>query len=601
LRKLIRSQHFALVELAFVVLCGAIWMVKPEWGIWFILVALLPLLSRMLLGDASSRRIIALDWLVLVFLVTAWVGYWAAYDTAIAWSKLWFIVTGALLYYSLSTQPRENLIWVSAFLFCVGVGVSLYYFLTYDFVAMPRKLEFVNSIGRSIMHVRPQTGWTPIHPNYVAGMIAVTTPFILYPVLEFRKHNKHNASLFYAFVIAGLGLAGLALFMATSRGVILAIAAGAGTWLLWRFVNSDGIRRQFKGEAVFPVVLLVYLTAIIVFLYVGPARSAESVSSSYYFGSDSRAELFGRSVYLLSPYIITGGGLGSFPGLYSCYLLDIPFFNMPNSHNLFLDVGIEQGIFGGLSFILLYLVSLWTVSVSLAKDRQSTVFQWLVLVSLTVVIVHGMVDDYLYNGVGSMFSIFLVGLSMNGKRNSELAEERLDVRTLAAIVAIWLFIALFNFNQIRATWYADLGAVQLAKVELAGFPNAGWVGYKTGHQLDVAEASLHSALQFDPANRTANQRLGLILMLEQNFQPASVLLEKARLQAPNHRGIIKSLGYCYVWLGDMEKAQKYLSQIPEAKDELDAYAQWWKGQGRDDLSENAVTALSLLKTAAAQP
>ncbi|MBK9925967.1 MAG: O-antigen ligase family protein [Anaerolineales bacterium] len=576
-------------------------MIKPEWGVWFILVALLPLLLKIFLGEASSRRIIALDWLVLVFLITAWVGYWAAYDKAIAWSKVWFIMTGVLLYCSLSMQPRENLVWVSVFLFCIGVGVSLYYFLTHDFVAIPRKIEFVNSIGRSIMNVRPQTGWTPIHPNYVAGMIAVTTPFILYPVMKFKKNNKSGDSLFYVLIILGLVLAVIALLMATSRGVIFAIVAGVGTWFLWRFVNSDGIKRQFKSEAVFPVALLIYLIVIVVFLYVGPARSAETVSSNYYFGSDSRAELFGRSLYLFSSFLITGGGLGSFPGLYSRYLLDIPFFNVPNSHNLFLDVGIEQGVFGGISFILLYLVSLWTVSVSLVRGKRSVTFHWIVLFSLTVAIVHGMVDDYLYNGVGSMFALLLVGLSMNEERNSLPAEKKLDIRTFVTIIAIWLFVALFNFNQIRATWYANLGAVQLAKVELAGFPNAGWIGDKISSQLDVADASLHSALRFDSTNRTANQHLGVILMLRQDFQPATTLLEKARMQAPKHRGILKSLGYCYVWLGDMEKAQKYLSQISEAKDELDAYTQWWKAQGRDDLSENAFTALSLLKTATSQP
>lgn len=600
--QLIRSRRFALVELISILICGAVWMVKPEWGLWFILIALFPLILKILFGEFLSRRIVAFDWLVLVFLITAWVGYWAAYDQVIAWNKVWLIVTSVLLYYSLSTQPRENLVWVAIFFFCVGVGVSIYYFLMHDFVAAPRKLGFVNGIGRWIMSIRPQTGWTPIHPNYVAGTIALTVPFIIYPVWKFKRNNDAITLLSYTFILAGLGLAGIALLMATSRGVVLAIFSGVGAWLLWRLVNSSVIRRQIKSEAVFPILLLIYLVVIVAFIYVGPARSGGVSSGNYYFGNGSRAELFSRSLYLLLDYPITGGGLGSFPGLYSQYLLGIPFFNVPNSHNLFLDVGIEQGILGGLSFLFLYLSGLWSVSKSIVEENENLVFKWIILFSLVVAIVHGVVDDYLYNGVGSTFSLFLVGLSVNEKRGDKVfVEKRPDIRSVILVTVVCVVAVLVNFNRIRGAWYANLGAVQLAKVELNGFPNTGWAGQDIVPKLDGAASTLHSSLQFDPANRTANHRLGLISMSQLDFRSAAFFLERARIQAPNHRGIIKSLGYCYAWLGDMEKAQVFLSQIPEAYDELDVYTRWWESQGRSDLSKNAALAVSVLKTSAHQP
>ena len=69
------------------------------------------------------------------------------------------------------------------------------------------------------------------------------------------------------------------------------------------------------------------------------------------FGNNSRAELTERGAYFLLDYPITGGGLNSFPGLYSQYMLGIPQFYFINSYNLFLDVAIEQGIIGGLAFL----------------------------------------------------------------------------------------------------------------------------------------------------------------------------------------------------------------------------------------------------------
>ena len=592
MQQLLRDSRLAIGELIFISLCGAVWMVNPQAGVWFILIALSLFLLKVFTGIVEFN---SSDWLLLVFLITTVVGYWAAYDRAAAWNKAWLIAAGILLYYSLRAQPKGNLTWVSVLFFSIGVCTSLYYFLTYDFVAAPRRIDLVNTIGRWIMSVRPQTGWTPIHPNYVAGIVAVAVPFIYYPIWKFRQDNEHIPVVFYGFMTIGLGVAFIALVMATSRGVVMAIASGVGGWVLWKMMQSEGVKRWVKSEAVFPSALIIYLLAIVVFLYLGPATSGSVFTGLYFYGTGSRAELFSRSLYLVFDYPITGGGLGAFPGLYSQYILNIPFFNVPNSHNLFLDVAIEQGVFGGLSFLILHIVSLWKVSSSIAKENVVQPFKWIVLFSLIVAIVHGMVDDYLYNGIGSILSLFLVGLSLNGEKKNNAINRRFDFRTVALIVIIWVAIGLVNLNHIRSIWYANLGAVQLSKLELDGFPKSGWAGEDIIPKLDVADKTLHSSLQFDTSNRTANQRLGMIAMLRRDFVPAVGYLSVAYKQTPNHRGIIKSLGYSYTWLGDMDIAQPLLSQTPEAQEELDVYIWWWETQGRSDLSENAAMMLDNLK------
>jgi hypothetical protein len=71
-------------------------------------------------------------------------------------------------------------------------------------------------------------------------------------------------------------------------------------------------------------------------------------------------------------------------------------------------------------------------------------------------------------------------------------------------------------------------------------------------------------------------------MLRTDFDAAVGYLEVANKYAPGHRGIIKSLGYCYVWLGDFDNAQRLLAEIPEASEELGIYVWWW-GESRTDL------------------
>jgi tetratricopeptide (TPR) repeat protein len=159
-----------------------------------------------------------------------------------------------------------------------------------------------------------------------------------------------------------------------------------------------------------------------------------------------------------------------------------------------------------------------------------------------------------------------------------------------SLVIVGIFV--FNLNKFEAVWYADVGAVQTGQIELANFPSNEWIGSEILPKLDQAEASLHTAVQLDPVNQTANYYLGLIAMLRADFQPASIYLAKAYEHMPYNRGIIKSLGYCYVWLGDMDQAKRLLIKIPEAGDELNVYVWWWGTHGRDDLSMKATTMIS---------
>ena len=170
----------------------------------------------------------------------------------------------------------------------------------------------------------------------------------------------------------------------------------------------------------------------------------------------------------------------------------------------------------------------------------------------------------------------------------------------SAIVVLFLGL-LLNLKMLRSDWYANQGAVEMAKIELKSFPANEWAGSKHVMALSAAEASLLSSLQFDSQNETANYRLGLISSARQDFSSALSYLLVAYHQSLHHRGIIKSLGYCYVWLGDMDNAKLLLSNIPEAKDELDVYVWWWGTQGRNDLSANAATMSSELDVLSSQP
>jgi len=589
LSRIVSSSQFALADLFLVVLSGLLWIFGSHIGILPpLLIALIPWAVRIVAGLRPFKRT-PFDWLVALFFVTAWVGYWAAHDSEAAWNKIWLIALAVLLYYALSAQPKENLGWVSTLLFCVGLGISIHFFLTQDFVALPREVEIVNRIGRKIMEFIPRSGWTPIHPNYVAGIAAIGTPFILYPAWELAKRRTLRYTFVRVLTFIGTGASVFAVLMATSRGVIMAIASAVGVWMVWQIINLNGSRLRLQREAVFPLVVLLFICAVVLFLYAGPANSGGSPSDSSSYGTGSRGELFARSAYLLLDFPFTGGGLGAFPGLYSYYMLGIPTFYLPNSHNLFLDVAIEQGLLGGMSYLAILLMSIWFTArkIGTSDSHQPDVFRWLTLFALVIAFVHGMVDDYLYHESGTLLVLSLAGLAMISQPEVVYAVQPKNdpVPRFAALIMVG-FLAL-NVNGIRSAWYANLGAVQMAKVELAGFPTNQWTEPSLLPRLEQADALFQSALQVDPANQTANHRLGLIAMLRRDFHSAATYLEEAHKASPNHRGIIKSLGYCYAWLGEMEKAQIQLRKIPEARSELKVYIWWWEAHGNPELAEKA--------------
>ena len=538
-----------------------------------------------------------------ILLVTAWVGYWAAYDKTSAWVKVWSIVTAVLLYYAFSAQPKKNLRWLSLFSYSLGLAVSIYFFLTHDFAGAPV------SLTAWWMAHRPQVGWVAIHHGYICGLLVITILFSLYWFWEIRQASTGRLMLpFIAFLVLGYGVMALAFILTMSHAVLMAMVCWLGVWFIWKVMTFKWFPFRTAIRSLFPLFVLAYLSIILVISYIGPAQTPEGPGQSKY-GTNSRAEVSERGVYFLREYPITGGGLNSFPGLYSQYILVIPNFYFLNGYNMFLDVAIEQGIFGGLAFLFIYLGAIWLVAWTLTITQSKSIrfLSWLSLFALTFTVLHGFFYDYLYNGVITSLLLFPVGYSMIGVLDTKnsipgiltspairpVSRKNYLPVTLAAVLGISMILIL-NSNKIISVWYSDLGAVKMSQVELRHFPTNVWTTNEIVPELEDAERLFHSALRYDPDNVTANYRLGMIYLLQQDFESASANLEAAYKQLPEHRGVIKNLGYDYVWLGRLDQAKDLLEEIPEAQEELNVYAWWWNTQGRSDLSANSSMLISRL-------
>lgn len=179
-----------------------------------------------------------------------------------------------------------------------------------------------------------------VNPNVLAGALAVLAP-LPWGLLLFAWPQLSRLERLLA-ASAGLALLGMAV-PTGSRGAWLGIAAAAGILiaLRWRF-----------GWAGLPLAALAGGLAV---WRLGPARVAGTVmSSGALSGLDARVEVWSRALYMIQDFPFTGVGMGTFRQvanlLYPFFLVG-PDAEIPHAHNLFLQVAVDLGLPGLITWL----------------------------------------------------------------------------------------------------------------------------------------------------------------------------------------------------------------------------------------------------------
>jgi hypothetical protein len=474
-RDFIGSRWFALLDLSLAVLAVLFLAVFPNLGFLPLCLGILPWLVRASSGKFPFRRT-RFDLLILIFCLTAAVGVWAAYNPQEAWRKFYLLAGGVLLFYALAGQPEENHAWVSGFAVLTGVGAALLFLLANDWLVFPAKIRLITNAGVWLMRVRPNFLAGSVHAfdfaDITAGVIAYTTPFLLaYGIKGWRERNP---MALLAFVLAG-GVTGAGFLLAISRAATIALAAGLAAWAVWAVYDrarsflwaSHRVKRSIAAGSI----LLVFLGAFIILS--GPSVFLNALVNFY--ADSGRLDVALGTVKLITGFLVTGGGLGSFPGLYSAYVLFVPGYYLGNSHNLFLDVGLEQGVVGMIAFSLIYLISARMLLRS-AEGMKKVLLQ-AAFTSLFIILVQGLVDDIVYGSNSAYLALFAPGIALALAQPGPGRQAQLRLRpalffrfSLAAATALVLVLLLLSWNTVMASWQANLDAIQIAKVDLAAFP-----------------------------------------------------------------------------------------------------------------------------------
>lgn len=605
----VNSRWYHALDISCALLAAALWYLSDgRLGPWPVAIAAVPWVGRIANGRSPIKST-RLDLPLAGFLLTAGLAGIIGYNPEIGWAKFWLIVGAVILYYAIAGQPQDNVWPIVTGLSLFGGAVAFYFLLTHDWTAIPAKIALIHSSALKWMAIRPGflDGFHRLHPNVAGGILALLFPFSL--AVSLRSVRRGQVLPLVVSLAAVLTIA-IGLLFTTSRGAWIALVGGMFAWGIW--VLAGPIHRYFIISRRKALLLCFGLVAGIGLTYLllipgglggiidrlpGPASA------------ESRLEINQDAIDLIGDFPYTGGGLGSFDGLYSQYIRVIPQHYLIHGHSLFLNVGVEQGIFALGLLLTMFAVVFWWLS-DLRHSAVRRTFRGLHLLAgstfaaLVITILHGLVEDPLYGSRGLLllwvpfgFAAFL--FPRRGKAFTWLAPtNRLSLAILAVTILILATVTIYFRQTLLSAWQSNRGALIMAQIELADYPTDFWTTGDESALLGGAVEHFNRALLFNPDNRTARYRLGLIDLNKREFAKSVNSLSIAHTLDPDHRGIQKSLGYATIWAGDPFRGAQLLSEIPEAADELGVYSWWWSTQGREDLGRQATEANQIIK---AQP
>jgi hypothetical protein len=575
------------VDLACAAAAGAAWYALPQAGPWPLALALAPWLIRL----GWTRRIPRCTFFGLplgLFVLTAGVSVWAAYDRQIAWSKFWLIVGGVVLFYALvHAEPlRGKRVWLLAFF---GSGVSLYFLATHDWGSYPAKIGALTLLGQALQAPLPVFPGHRLHPNVAGGILAMMLPFAGWAVVDawqtVRQDVPPRSTKRWLTLCMGLGLLALIAFglvMTTSRGAWVGLASAlvlAGLWSAVGWFSRGHVGRQ---AWIFSSVVALGLAAIVGIGLVWPGGPVAALSAMPGPNtSTGRLTLLHNTLTLVRDYPFVGAGLGGYQMLYSTYALLIHVGYSVHSHNLFLNVAVEQGILALLALAWMWLLfarAVWQRSLKPGLRLKVGVLGAAAL-SLTVVLVHGLVDDALYGSRGVLLLFTPLAFAVPPPGDRARNPGRRWAMGLSLVLVLLLGLALVWRAPAYSLAYSNLGAVHQSQAELSIYSWPEWPiqdAVRRAVDLSRPVAEFERALALDPRNATANRRLGMIELALGDYEDALRHLEAAYGSEPGSTTTRQLLGEALIANGRLDEGSRMWADVPNEQSQLAARVFWYQ-------------------------
>ncbi len=528
----------------------------------------------------SARRapvLAATDLPLTLFLLSAAVAVWPAHDRGLCWSPLAALAAGFVLYAVISRTCSGSRLWLlAAGTVVLGGAVFALYFLTqYPYLDYPDKVGVISRTADSLRGLAPPLGgWAP-NRNSVATCLEGVL-FLAAALTWARAHWLPRI----AWGLTAVVLAA-ALLLTASRGAWLAVAAGAGLWLV---LGSRWVAPRRWASVVLIAAPLVIGLGACLWLAAGGVASPPA-GLGWIVSRSDRLDLYRQSLWLIRDYPFTGVGLGGqFALALSRYVLLIQVPYLTYSHNLYLEVWLQQGLLGAAAWV--WLLAAFVLSAGSWSRAEHPVLAQATGLGVVVMLLHGIVDARQYVDIWCWLPFFaLLGLHAAAARTAGPSAHSRRVHSISALLAV-LFVGatLWALRPVTAAVWANLGAVRQTAADT-------WAPDTPGDRrtflLARAETDFRRALAIAPSHRSANFRLGLLLTNAERFHEAAERLQVAWDQDRRNTARQKALGLARVWLGEVAAALPLLRPLPGMVEELNTWGWWRASRGQTELAIRA--------------
>jgi hypothetical protein len=574
---------FAYVNFVFALIAAALWYLFPQLMAWPLLLSVVPWLLR-LAHEGGWQWRTPFDWPLLLFLISGMVGVWAAYDREMAWAKFWTIVAGVILFYALAAfslpgapdDPQRGGIPTAWFLAFAGAGVSLYFLTTHDWDDFPTKYTTLSAIGRSLQGPLPELPGHRLNPNVAGGILAVMIPFSA-AVSGQGGRARNWPALILGLTLFCITLLGL--LLSSSRGAWLAVLGAVALAILWWLVGLGNRKQPGQRRQLFMGMLLLGAIIVLFALILWPEIPQKLIGSlPLLVGGTNRLDLLRNSLILVQEYPFIGAGLGAYMMLYStyAYLTHVGF--IIHSHNIYLDVLIEQGFVALLALLWMWGVfatALWRESF----DGRIRPYLGAATLSLVTILLHGLVEDALYGSRAVMLLFLPLAFTLPYPQRKEKVVSRLRWLVQGLVLGLLVVTAAVWARPLRSAAISNLASIRQSQAELSRYQWPEWPiqdAIRRETDLSSAIAGYEKALTLNPLNAAANRRLGQLELSLGEYEDALGHLELAYKSTPWDHASRLLLGEALLVNGRVDEGSALWASINNSQAQLQARAFWYE-------------------------
>ena len=523
----------------------------------------------------TRLRLSPLDLPVALFLASAALAVVPAYNRSTAWAPLAWLLAGGVVYLLVSRLGRgagadmRIAIGVSM----LGALLALYFITQYPHYPGLDKVAVISSILDLIGRVTPNLAfWAP-----VANSVATALEGLLFLAVGAGFAAQRRGLRWLLWVCAAFMAA--ALLLSSSRGAWLAAGLAGLLWAALYFRPARWLGLAVLAGAVILLALVVFSQDVQILDRIPVVNRTVAPL----FIRPDRLDVYRGSLQLIGDVPLTGVGLGGqFAMHYSRYVLMIQVPFLEYSHNLYLEVWLQQGILGLAAWIWL-LAAVGYAGWRMLRAGRDPLLEG-ALVGLAATYLHGLTDARQYSDWWCWLPFFLLaGLTASAFLRARLPSTWRQDLAPTAVMGLALLAISVTLPSLPAVWRANLGCLQQGQADLS----ATLRNEERAALREKAMSNFQRAVALSPGERTPNLRLGSMLIEDGQFAEALPYLASAAASAPQNATVAKALGLGYVWNGEIDRAAEMLAPLPEMVNELNTWGWWRASEGQAALARYA--------------